>query len=345
VSRVKKNRLILREEAFGGIIFSTEDGTMVEVDSDAFRFLKQHLEEGREPSTDEEKAFLSSLKGEMVMESSERKAIANKSFDDSRYSFSVLSAPTLVDFMITKKCFQNCPHCYANASEDGAHVRTDDIYRVIDEISELGVFQLALGGGEPTLHPDFTEILKYSHDKGVVPNLTTCGAHLDHKILTALKSYAGAVGLSLEGIGDDFDARRKMGFKLFLEAIEKFRKYEIPTVLQITLSKENFGNLSLFVDFCLTVPDLYGVIFLAFKPVGRGKGFNGKLLEIEPEKLYPDLRAAFLRLSEHTRVGYDVCLTPSLSKRLRLIRSTIPPYLQKETAPFMSLRRVLNRHS
>jgi radical SAM protein with 4Fe4S-binding SPASM domain len=78
----------------------------------------------------------------------------------------------------------------------------------------------------------------------------------------------------------------------------------------VTLSAENIGRLPAIVEYCLGVPDLYGVIFLAYKPKGRGEGYDTPLSSLEPAELYPWLRQAFLRLRAHTRVGYDCCLTP-----------------------------------
>lgn len=71
---------------------------------------------------------------------------------------------------------------------------------VLDQLAEMGVFQVAIGGGEPLLHPDIIPILQYGKKLGLVINLTTSGAHLDFDRLMALKRYAGAVALSLEGV-------------------------------------------------------------------------------------------------------------------------------------------------
>ena len=224
----------------------------------------------------------------------------------------VLSAPTLVDIQLTRRCPMGCPHCYVAARPDGAHMDCEDTRLVLRACADAGVCQLALGGGEPLLHPRIIDILAEAHALGLVPNLTTTGLDLDEPKLEALARYAGAVALSLEAVGEEFGRYRRAGFAFFEEAQAKLRRHHIPMVFQVTLSRESLLDLPSVIDYCLTVPDLYGVIFLAYKAVGRGEGFHAPLSSVAPAELYPILRDAFMRLGAHTRVGYDCCLTPAI---------------------------------
>jgi len=81
------------------------------------------------------------------------------------------SVPELVDIKITDYCDHNCPWCYQSSSVDGKHA--DYIHPITKALGELKVFEVALGGGEPTLHPRFTSILRDFQYCGVVPNFTT----------------------------------------------------------------------------------------------------------------------------------------------------------------------------
>jgi len=145
-----------------------------------------------------------------------------------------------------------------------------------------------------------------------MPNLTTTGDGLTSRIVQAMADCCGAVALSLEGVHEDFDRRRRRGFAHFQSVHEAFRTAGIPTVFQITLSAESLSSLPKIVDYCLTCEDLYGVLFLAYKSIGRGEGFHTPLSKVSPTTLFPLLRDAFLRLSEQTRVGYDCCLTAGI---------------------------------
>jgi hypothetical protein len=83
------------------------------------------------------------------------------------------SAPELVDIKITDFCPYNCDFCYQSSTVKGEHANSYEIYKLASALGELKVFEVALGGGEPTLHPEFGTILRYFREAGIVPNFTT----------------------------------------------------------------------------------------------------------------------------------------------------------------------------
>lgn len=315
-SDVDDRPLLLRREPFGGILFDPVDGTHVEVDSEAYDFLSAWLVSGRAPTSTEEEQLAADLTAEIPSlrrESRECRLVADNSRRVHPYAnATVLGSPTLVDLQLTSRCRMGCPHCYASSRPDGDEMTYDAVRQVIEEIADAGVCQLALGGGEPLLHPHLSEILYAARDAGLVPNLTTTGDGLTPKVLRAFADCCGAVALSLEGVHEEFDRRRRSGFAFFETVHAQLRSHEISTVFQITLSVENIPSLTSIVDYCLSCPDLYGVIFLAYKPAGRGVNYQTLLSGMDSQSLFAALRDAFIKLSKHTRVGYDCCLTPGI---------------------------------
>ncbi|MFJ8213238.1 radical SAM protein [Streptomyces sp. NPDC096033] len=79
-----------------------------------------------------------------------------------------------VDFLeleITRKCQLTCPsHCYAGAGplQDHGTMTTADWKNVIREAAAVGVSKVQMIGGEPTLHPDFMELVQYALDEGLL---------------------------------------------------------------------------------------------------------------------------------------------------------------------------------
>ena len=305
--------LVLRPERFGGVLFDPADATFLELDHDAFGLLWAYardpdrpLDAGAAAFLDEVRANVTRLDGRPI-----RRIVLNG--PDRPSPVPALAAPSLVDFQITDRCHLGCPHCYASSTPDGGHARIDDIELALAQIAEVGAYQVALGGGEPLLHPDLARILQRCHDHGLVPNLTTSGHGLGEHALDLIQTYCGAVGLSLEGVGDDFDQYRSTGFSRFRQTLARLLDRDIPTVLQITLNTDTFARLEGITDFCLTQPGLYGVIFLAFKPVGRGAVFGRPLSALAGRDVNERLQQSFFKLAEVTRVGFDCCLTPAVT--------------------------------
>ena len=311
-SRRNDYPLILRREPFGGSLFDAGEACQIEFDHAAYDFLRDHLVCGREPTDDGQAALLGTIKGQLDLDSRRVTRVIDRMPPVLPGTLHLFSAPTIIDFQITGRCLQECPHCYAASSPTAGHVPYEQIIPILDQMRDLGVFQLALGGGEPLLHPDIIRILHACQSRGMVCNLTTSGHGLGLRQLIALKRYCGAVGLSLEAVGPRYALTRKSGFAAFEQTLRLLLKTGIRTVLQVTLSNENLADVGSIVDFCLTVPALYGVIFLAYKPAGRGASFRSPLSSAPSASLGEALSEAFARLSPVMRVGYDCCLSPAL---------------------------------
>lgn len=84
-----------------------------------------------------------------------------------------LSSPELMDIKITDACPYKCSFCYQGSMPKGEHASLASIGLIADRLAKANVFEVALGGGEPTLHPDFPEILEIFASRGIVPNFTT----------------------------------------------------------------------------------------------------------------------------------------------------------------------------
>jgi radical SAM protein with 4Fe4S-binding SPASM domain len=303
---------LLRREAFGGLLFVPEGALHIELDHEGFAFMHAHLTGGRAPRGEQEARLLEQILREVDGGSLTQARSVDYASGTGAFPFQVLMAPTLADFQITMRCPMGCPHCYAASEPEGALASLEEIERVLDQLRENGVTQVAIGGGEPLGHPDIIQVLERCRQRGMVPNLTTNGLYLDAARLAALKRCCGAVALSLEGVGARFDQVRKSGFAFFEQRLHELMDHGVATVLQVTLSQESFAELEDIIDFCLGHPGLYGVLFLAYKEVGRGDGFHHALAALPPERVHRKLREGFLRLSRQTRVGYDCCLTPAV---------------------------------
>ncbi|WP_308217129.1 radical SAM protein [Streptomyces noursei] len=75
-----------------------------------------------------------------------------------------------LELEITKRCQLTCgEHCFVQAGPTQGHgtMSTDDWKRVISEAAALGTETIQLIGGEPTLHPDFAELVNHSLAEGL----------------------------------------------------------------------------------------------------------------------------------------------------------------------------------
>lgn len=73
----------------------------------------------------------------------------------------------------------------------------ENYQRIIDEGEKKGLFQVALGGrGDPDMHENFEDIIRYSAEHHIVPNFTTSGLGMTPEKAALCKKYCGAVACS-----------------------------------------------------------------------------------------------------------------------------------------------------
>jgi mycofactocin radical SAM maturase len=91
-----------------------------------------------------------------------------------------LQAPICLTWEITYACNLACVHCLSSSGRrDPRELTTQECFALVEELQALKVFYVNIGGGEPMLRPDFTDIVEHaiSHDVGV--KFSTNGTHLD----------------------------------------------------------------------------------------------------------------------------------------------------------------------
>ncbi len=113
-----------------------------------------------------------------------------------------LRYPEFYDVAINSKCHGGCvKYCYTAATKNG-----QNFPNIIEKIKSFfgGMtpiqrpYQVALGGaGEPTLSPDFINVLDAFRQLDIAPNYTTNGMHLTDEVIAATLKYNSGVALTL----------------------------------------------------------------------------------------------------------------------------------------------------
>ncbi len=202
--------------------------------------------------------------------------------------------PELMDISITNWCDKGCVFCYKSSTKSGHHMKLDDYKSVIDSAARMGTFQVALGGGNPNQHPDFIEILKYTHEHDIVPNYTTNGRGLTVGILEATKAYCGAVAVSAYPPYEETAA-----------TIRLLAAHQIRTNIHFILDADSVETA---IDWMTDPPEflrgINALVFLNYKPSGR-KVFEAKLLR-HSARLDEFFKLATSKECK-IKVGFDAC--------------------------------------
>lgn len=107
-------------------------------------------------------------------------------------------APESVHLQLNNVCNLRCPSCYVGLhAEDTGSLSLERIYSLLDELAAMGVFQLALGGGEALMSPKFVPVARSARQHGIVPNVTTNGWLITETLLDEAAASLGELRMSL----------------------------------------------------------------------------------------------------------------------------------------------------
>lgn len=114
---------------------------------------------------------------------------------------SVESPFVSVNFHLIKSCNEQCKYCFATFGDIRDRLATAEAKRLILQLSEHGLEKLTFVGGEPTLHPDLTELIRFAHSLGITVAIVTNGARLV-EVLAECADAVSWAGLSVDS-GDE----------------------------------------------------------------------------------------------------------------------------------------------
>ncbi len=190
------------------------------------------------------------------------------------------------------QCYQDAPH------SNKPNMTLENYKRIIDEGKNKGLFQVAIGGaGDPDMHEDFEEILKYTAFNRVVPNFTTSGLGMTLEKAKICRKYCGAVAVSWYRSEYTINA-----IKMLLDA-------GVKTNIHYVLGKNSIDEAIERLENNDFPKGINAVIFLLHKPVGLGQHSN--VLQ------YSDPRVkAFFELVDvggyPFKIGFDSCTVPGI---------------------------------
>src|SRR3984885_14093041 len=118
--------------------------------------------------------------------------------------------PLLVQIIPIRRCNIDCGYCneYDKVSPP---VPTDVMKRRIDKLKELGTSVVAFSGGEPMLHPDLDDLIRYIRQHGMMAGLITNGYFLVPKRIEELNE-AGLdfLQISIDNIEPDEVSKKSL---------------------------------------------------------------------------------------------------------------------------------------
>jgi len=152
--------------------------------------------------------------------------------------------PLHAGLFITQRCNLRCIYCFP----DSPHRQREkefskvEIFRIVDELYEMGTRYITILGGEPLIRKDFGEIVDYIAGKRILLETGTNGYFTKYNIQHLKK--LSLVCHSIDGDEQGHDRNRGKGsFKKIIESLELCITNGIPVQMRAVFTKNNIDSL------------------------------------------------------------------------------------------------------
>jgi MoaA/NifB/PqqE/SkfB family radical SAM enzyme len=179
-----------------------------------------------------------------------------------------LYRPYFAQWEVLYRCNMKCVFCnvYKDKTYDQTELSTQNSFKLLEELKRVGIIFINFTGGEVFLKKDFVAILRYARKLGFFITMNENGLLLK-QYAPLIKDYVDSIHVSLDS--DNSEKYEKMrgvenAFSKVLEGIRASKAQGIHVGVNLTVTKENFGELR---EFCEFMKDLDVDIFLTIVSV------------------------------------------------------------------------------
>jgi radical SAM protein len=185
--------------------------------------------------------------------------------------------PFTVAWEVTRACAYACIHCRAEAQpkRDPRELTTDEGFRLIDDLIDVGRPILIVTGGDPMMRPDLLDLIRYASGRGLRVALSPTATKLvtRARLEEAREAGVARMQISLDGsrpeVQDAFRGRPG-SFQRTLEILDDIRSAGLSLQVGTTVSRYNLDDL----DAIDRVVGDYGAVMWSLfflVPTGRGR--------------------------------------------------------------------------
>lgn len=178
---------------------------------------------------------------------------------------------------VTEKCNSKCIYCQIDKPRTINMDRC--IYNLlIDQLNELKVFEIRLGGGEPLLCDDIVSMVNYASSKNIAVWICTNGSLLNKKMANDLKN-AGLIGVkvSLDSCipnKHNFLRGGNGSWEAAVSGIRNAKSVGLETMINYTIGVQNIDEYDRMMDFGELLGCNVATHFIM--PSGRGVEYHKK---------------------------------------------------------------------
>jgi radical SAM protein with 4Fe4S-binding SPASM domain len=225
----------------------------------------------------------------------------------------------------TIRCNLACAHCRRIESNESVDkdLSAEHARKFIKQLADLGREQsvmpvLVFSGGEPLCREDLFELIGYAGSLKLVPALATNGTLIDATVAGRIRdSGVVRVSVSLDGATAEVHDRQRQlagAFDRAIEGIGQLRENKVPFQINVTLTKNNAGQMEDIYELAKSLGAVAVHIFMLV-PVGCGLALRENDM-LSPEQ-YEQKMLEISRLDGRAELQMKVTCGPHYERIVR----------------------------
>lgn len=188
---------------------------------------------------------------------------------------------------LTNRCNLRCRYCYAEVNRSKFELSLGDWTRILEGMIAHGLRAILFSGGEPFLHKQFLDLVRWSADR-VIVEIKTNGSHVTREVASSLVSLnLKGIHISVDSHTDEYhdSVRGRGSHSAAITAVRALVAAGVPVQLSAVVTQRNRDTLTLLSDLARSL----GAGFSA-APVTR-TGFAKAIPDSEWERDFLLVRA------------------------------------------------------
>ncbi len=169
-----------------------------------------------------------------------------------------------VNFHLWEPCNMRCKFCFATFQDvkqsilPKGHLPKEQAIEVVSQLAEIGFEKITFAGGEPTLCPWLSELIRIAKNAGLTTMIVTNGSKLTDEFLEANKNHLDWIAVSIDSIspetnieiGRAISGKTPFSIEYYKSIIDKIKYYGYGLKINTVVTNRNFSeNLSELIEY------------------------------------------------------------------------------------------------
>lgn len=181
--------------------------------------------------------------------------------------------PKSMGVEITNRCNLYCKHCFNRSGEGSVQeLPLADLLNLFDQMQEMGVTDIRISGGEPTLHPDFPVIVVEANRRGLRVSVNTHGQYTTRVRKQVANLEIDLFIISLDGLRSANDFIRGNGvFDRAVDTAAWLHDLGCSVTLGVHLCRSNANDVEGLIALAAELG--VDIKFAPLRPIGRAREY------------------------------------------------------------------------